>query len=169
MRILIIGFVLFVIWSFFSAWLYVDKILPSMKEPVAVATIPVPKTNEADSLMKLKALMPANLLIYFEFNETKFKPDPQNDASITEFKNWLDKYPASNLSVIGYTDFVGASDYNQALGLRRAEVVLKYLEEKGIASAKIIPDSKGEDQALGDSITKEGRARNRKVEISIKN
>jgi OOP family OmpA-OmpF porin len=169
MKILITGFVVFVIWSFFSAWLYNDKILPSMKEPVAVVTIPEPKTNEADSLMKIKALMPVNLLIYFEFNESKFKPDPQKESNITEFKNWLDKYPASILSVTGYTDFVGATDYNQALGLRRAEAVRKYLEEKGIPPTRIIADSKGKDQPLKNYITEEGRAQLRKVEISIKN
>jgi outer membrane protein OmpA-like peptidoglycan-associated protein len=169
MRILIIGFVVFVIWSFFSAWLYNDKILPSMKEPVSVVTIPKTKTNEADSLMKLKALMPVNLLIYFEFNETKFKPDPQNDISITEFRNWLDKYPASVISVTGYTDFVGATDYNQALGLKRADAVRKYIEEKGIPPARIVADSKGKDQPLKNYITEEGRAQLRRVEISIKN
>ena len=169
MRILIIGFVVFVIWSFFSVWLYVDKILPSMKKPVAVVTIPEPKNNVADSLMKLKALMPANLQIYFEFNETKFKPDPQKDAGITEFKNWLDKYPASFLSVIGYTDFIGTNDYNMALGLRRAETVRKYLEGKGIPPTRMMADSKGKDQPLGNYITEEGRAQLRRVEISIKN
>ena len=169
MRILFIGFVAFVIWCFFSAWLYNDKILPSMKEPVAVVIIPEPKSNEADSLMKLKAMMPVNLLIYFEFNEAKFKPDPQIEANITEFKNWLNKYPASILSVTGYTDFIGATDYNQALGLRRAQAVGKYLEGKGIPSGRMKPDSKGEDQPLGDFITDQGRASHRKVEISIKN
>jgi OmpA-OmpF porin, OOP family len=168
MRILIIGFVAFVIWSFFSAWLYNDKILPSMKEPVAVVTTPETKTNEADSLMKLKALMPVDLLIYFEFNEAKFKPDPQKDANITEFKNWLDKYPASILAVTGYTDLVGTVEYNQALGLRRAESVRKFLEGKGIPPARIMADSKGKDQSLKNYITEEGRALQRRVVISIK-
>jgi outer membrane protein OmpA-like peptidoglycan-associated protein len=169
MRILLIGFFVFVIWSFFSASLYNDKILPLMKEPVSVVTKPETKTNEADSLIKLKALMPVNLLIYFEFNGSKFKPDPQNDVSITEFRNWLDKYPASILSVTGYTDFVGATDYNQALGLKRAEAVRKYLEEKGIPPTRIMTDSKGNDQPLMNNISAEGRAQQRRVEISIKN
>ena len=93
MRILITGFVFFVIWCFVSAWLYNDKLLPVMKKPVTMQTIPEKQTNEADSLMKLKASMPKNLLIYFEFNDSKFKPDPQIDNSVTEFKAWLEKYP----------------------------------------------------------------------------
>ena len=110
MRILITGFVFFVIWSFISSWLYNDKLLPVMRKPIAVITIPETPTHEADSLMKLKASMPKNLLIYFEFNESKFKPDPQTDNSVSEFKAWLEKYPQSMLSVTGHTDLVGTAE-----------------------------------------------------------
>jgi OOP family OmpA-OmpF porin len=168
MRILIIGLVVFVIWSFFSTWLYVDKILPAMKKPVAVQTIPEPKTTAADSLAKLYASMPKDLMIYFEFDKIKFKTDPQTDISIAEFKSWLDKNPVSILSVTGHTDLVGSKEYNQALGLRRAKIIQKYLEEKGILPAKITTDSKGEEQPLGDYLTEEGRALNRRAQISIK-
>jgi outer membrane protein OmpA-like peptidoglycan-associated protein len=168
MRILIIGFVLFVIWSFFSTWLYVDKILPVMKEPVALQTIPEPRNNAADSLALLYASMPKDLMIYFEFDKLKFKTDPQTDISIAEFKSWMDKYPLSILSVTGHTDLVGTPDYNQALGLKRANIILKHLEGKGIPRARIITDSKGEDQPIGDYLTEEGRAKNRRAEITIK-
>jgi outer membrane protein OmpA-like peptidoglycan-associated protein len=168
MRILITGFVVFVIWCFVSAWLYNDKLLPVLHKPVPVLTTPENQTNEADSLMKLKALMPKELTIYFEFDDAKFKPDPQNDNSIAEFKAWLDKYPGSMLSVQGYTDLVGTPDFNQALGLERAEAVTKYLEAKGIPASRIITGSMGESKAFENYITKEGRAKNRKTEISIK-
>lgn len=168
MRILIIGFAVFVIWSFFSTWLYVDKILPRMKRPAAIQTIPEPKTNAADSLAKLYASMPKELMIYFEFDKVKFKTDPQTDISIAEFKSWFDKYPVSILSVTGHTDLVGTPEYNQTLGLMRAKIIQKFLEEKGIPSARILTDSKGEDQPLGDYLTEKGRAMNRRAEISIK-
>ena len=58
MRILITGIVLLVIWCFVSAWLYNDKLMPVIKKPVPIQTIPETQTNEADSLMKLKASMP---------------------------------------------------------------------------------------------------------------
>lgn len=168
MRILITGFVIFVIWCFISAWLYNDKLLPVMKKPVTVQTIPEPTTNEADSLMKLKASMPRDLLIYFEFNNSKFKPDPQTDNSIAEFSSWLDKYSGSKLSVTGYTDLVGTPDYNKALGLKRALVVKKYLEEKGINQGRIITESLGESNPIADYLTEDGRAKNRRTEVSIK-
>jgi outer membrane protein OmpA-like peptidoglycan-associated protein len=168
MRILIFGFVVFVIWSFLSTWLYVDKILPSMKEPVAMQTIPEPKNTEADSLAKLYASMPRDLMIYFEFNKLKFRTDPQTDISVADFKSWLEKYPASLLSVTGHTDLVGTTEFNQSLGLKRAMIIQKLLIDKGIPSSRIVSVSKGESQPAGDYLTTDGRAKNRRVEISIK-
>jgi outer membrane protein OmpA-like peptidoglycan-associated protein len=168
MRILITGFVFFVIWCFVSAWLYNDKLLPAMRKPITVQTIPETQTHEADSLMKLKASMPKNLLIYFEFNGTKFKPDPQTDNNVAEFKAWLDKYPQSMLSVTGHTDLVGTAEYNYKLALKRAQVVGTYLENKGVNTTRMIMDSKGSTEPAADYLTAEGRAKNRRTEISIK-
>jgi OmpA-OmpF porin, OOP family len=168
MRILISGFVVFVIWCFISVWLYVDKVLPALKPPVPEQTIPEVKTNVADSLAQIAESMPKTLMIYFEFDKAEVRTDASTDASLTEIKNWLDKYTSSILSVTGHTDYTGPSDYNQALGMRRAISVRKSFEEKGIPSSRIIVDSKGEDQPIGDNLTKEGRAKNRRSEITIK-
>jgi len=167
MRILITGFVVFVIWCFFSAWLYNDHLLPAIKKPVPVQTIPESQTNVADSLMKLKASMPKTLLIYFEFNDAKFKPDPQTDKSVAELKAWLDKYAGSTLSVTGHTDLVGTPDYNYTLALKRAQITGKYLEAQGLNAGRMKIESKGETQPAADYLTKEGRAKNRRTEISI--
>jgi outer membrane protein OmpA-like peptidoglycan-associated protein len=113
-------------------------------------------------------MMPKNLSIYFEFNDSKFKPDPQYDNSIAAFKAWLDKYPGSMLSVEGYTDLVGTTEFNQALGLKRAYIVGKYLEGHGITTDKIMAKSKGEDTHAVDYITADGRAKSRRTDISIK-
>jgi outer membrane protein OmpA-like peptidoglycan-associated protein len=168
MRIHITGFVLFVIWCFISAWLYNDKILPGMKKPVPIQTIPKSLTNEADSLMKLKESMPENLVIYFEFNGTKFKTDVQIENSITTLKAWLSKYQGSMLNVTGHTDLVGTADYNFNLGLKRADVVASFLENKGIKASSMIKASRGETEPAASYLTETGRAKNRRTEISIK-
>jgi len=168
MRILVTGFVAFVIWCFISAWLYNDILLPVINKPVTVQTIPQPQSNTADSLAQLKASMPGALLIYFEFNDSKFKPDPQTDNSIATFKSWLGKYPSSMLTVTGHSDLVGTPEFNQELGIKRARVVGKYLESMGIISSKMILDSKGESEPAADYLTADGRAKNRRTEISIK-
>jgi OmpA-OmpF porin, OOP family len=168
MKILFTGFVAFVIWSFFSTWLFVDILRPNLKKPVAVQTIPEPTNNVADSLAKIYALMPKDVMIPFEFDKARFTPEPQLETNLVEFKSWLDKYPGSMLLVTGYTDLVGTPEYNQALGLERAEVVQKYLESKGFPATSMIVSSKGEEDPVAGYITAEERAKNRRTVISIK-
>jgi len=168
MRILITGTVLFVIWAFFSAWLYNDVLLPVINKPVVVQTIPMPPDPVADSLAKIIASMPKPIMIFFEFDKTKFKADPQNESRIAEFKTWLEKYPGSQLAVTGHADIVGTSEYNQDLAFQRAQVVVKYLEELGVLTDRITTQSKGESEAVANYITPEGRAKNRNTVISIK-
>ena len=168
MRILIIGCFAFVIWSFFSAWLYVEKIKPAMNEPVRLQVVPGNLNNAADSLMRFYALMPKDLIIYFEFDKTKFVPEPETDSSVAEFKAWLDKNPGSMLIVKGQTDFIGTAEYNQALGLERALMVIDYLKSKGIDANRMMTDSKVGNQSFEDMITSEGRAKNRSTVVTIK-
>lgn len=168
MRILIPGFAVFVIWCFISAWLYNDKLLPAMHKPVPVQIIPDPQKIVADSLAKIYASMPQKLMIYFEFDKSKFKNDPQTDSRIAEFKGWLDKYPASVILVTGHTDLVGTPAYNDALALKRALVISKYIEGQGIKMEKLLTESKGSTQPAATYLTSEGRAKNRRTEITIK-
>jgi OmpA-OmpF porin, OOP family len=168
MRILFIGAVVFVIWSFFSAWFYVNNIKPAMNKLESVQPIPVTRNNLADSLMQLKALMPEDLIIYFEFDKAKFNPDAQTDNGIAEFKSWLEKDPASMLTITGNTDFIGTSEYNQVLGRERALIVQKYLESKGIAASRMKTDTEVKEQSVADKITSAGRAKNRSTVITIK-
>jgi OOP family OmpA-OmpF porin len=139
-----------------------------INKPVAVPTAPIPPNPVADSLAKIYASMPKTIMIYFEFDKAKFKDDEQTNSKVAEFKTWLDKFPASMLSVTGHTDLVGTTDYNQSLALKRAQVVAKYLEIQGIGAGRMVTESKGELQPAADNITSDGRAKNRRTEISIK-
>jgi outer membrane protein OmpA-like peptidoglycan-associated protein len=168
MRILVTGFIVFVIWSFFSTWLYVNVLKPATTKQVEAQPVTEIQSTEADTLMKFYASMPKDLTIYFEFDNYKFETDQQTDSSIAEFDKWLDKYPDYMLSVTGHTDFVGTSEYNQALGLERAQVVAKYLESKGIPSERMVIASRGKEQPVAKNIFSEGRAKNRRTEITIK-
>lgn len=168
MKIFIIGFIAFIIWCIFSAWIYNDHLLPGLRKPAPVVTVPDAGAREADSLMKLKAMMPKELTIYFEFNDAKLKADPQYDNRIAEFKAWLDKYPTHKLSVAGHTDLVGTPEYNRDLGLKRAQVAGKYIEGQGITSGRMIIESAGESQPAAGYITGEERAKNRRTVITIK-
>jgi outer membrane protein OmpA-like peptidoglycan-associated protein len=168
MRILITGSIVFVIWAFFSTWLFVDVLRPALKKPVPVVAAPETIDNVADSLAKIYALMPKDLVIWHDFDKARLIPDPEMEASLEEFKSWLDKYPESKLLVIGHTDLVGTPEYNQALGLERAQAAQKFLESKGFPASRVIVTSKGETEPAAGYITADERAKNRRTVISIK-
>jgi len=168
MRILTIGAVIFVIWAFFSTWLFVDVLKPVLKKPVETVAVPVTTNNVADSLARIYALMPKDLVIWHDFDKAGLIPDPQMETSLSEFKDWLNKYPESMLLVTGHTDLVGTPEYNKSLGLERAQAAQKFLEARGFPASRMIVSSKGEEDPAAGYITAEARAKNRRTVISIK-
>jgi len=70
--------------------------------------------------------------------------------------------------VAGYTDNSGSEKYNYELGLNRAEAVKGYLIiEKKVDPLQVIAVSYGEASPIADNKTRDGRAQNRRVEISV--
>jgi outer membrane protein OmpA-like peptidoglycan-associated protein len=75
--------------------------------------------------------------------------------------------PDLHIELAGFTDSSGEEAYNRDLSRRRAEEVLNYLVSKGIASGRLTAEGYGESQPIGDNLTEEGRAMNRRVEFRI--
>ncbi len=80
----------------------------------------------------------------------------------------LQKYPDSTIDVIGHTDSVGGTEYNQNLSARRAESVGAILGRAGVAQARIRAYGRGEGSPVASNDTTTGRAQNRRVEIVIR-
>lgn len=80
----------------------------------------------------------------------------------------MSEYPKANFSVEGHTDSIGTnSDFNQLLSERRAEVVVDFLVENGVAKSRLSFTGFGEDKPVGDNLTAAGRLSNRRVEINL--
>jgi outer membrane protein OmpA-like peptidoglycan-associated protein len=77
------------------------------------------------------------------------------------------KYPDREIIVEGHTDNVGGPDYNQRLSRDRARSVARYLKPK-TGLDKLSFRGFGADNPIADNATKEGRQKNRRVEIIIK-
>lgn len=75
----------------------------------------------------------------------------------------------SVVKVTGYTDSVGSDAHNLALSRRRADSVATYLREHGLNADSVTAAGKGEADPVGSNDTAEGRASNRRVEISLQN
>ncbi len=77
------------------------------------------------------------------------------------------EFPDTDLMVEGHTDSVGNDDYNMKLSKRRADSVVHYLNSKGVANNRFTVKGFGETAPRFDNSTKEGQAKNRRVEIGI--
>ena len=102
---------------------------------------------------------------FFDFDKAVLKPEGK-----AKLDDLVGKIKAINLEVIiavGHTDSVGADAYNQKLSVRRSEAVKAYLVTKGIEKNRVYTEGKGEKQPVADNKTKEGQAKNRRVEIEV--
>jgi len=73
-----------------------------------------------------------------------------------------------SIEIIGHTDSMGDASMNQKLSESRATAVKDYLVKQGIAADRITASGMGEDKAMADNDTAEGRAQNRRVEVIFK-
>ena len=81
----------------------------------------------------------------------------------------LKEYSYANFNVDGHTDSVGSESTNQTLSEGRAQAVVDWLVENGISRSRLTSTGYGEAKPLMDNKTRDGRARNRRVEINLKN
>ena len=177
MRPLIIGILLFLIWSSLSTWYYVCRVNDFCKEPEVSQQVSDSETQaQTDSTEVAEAAeaeevipVPEHLVIQFAFDRSDFKPSEETFRYVSDCKAYLEKNPGAMLDITGHTDAIGTSAYNQALGMKRAESVKSFFAEQGLPAEIIEITSMGESLPAAENATPEGRAANRRTEITIKN
>ena len=104
--------------------------------------------------------------VHFGFNKDNLTKEAreaidQLAASVAGTKGYI-------ITVEGGTDSVGSSDYNYDLSQRRANAVIQYLaSEKNVPAHKIYLIGLGKDKPVESNTTREGRAKNRRVDIRL--
>jgi outer membrane protein OmpA-like peptidoglycan-associated protein len=79
----------------------------------------------------------------------------------------LKEFDQTFVEVAGHTDSTGAEEYNQALSERRAKSVAAYLTSRPMRADRLITVGAGEQHPIANNATPDGRAANRRVEITI--
>ncbi|WP_170774748.1 OmpA family protein [Ruegeria lacuscaerulensis] len=113
-----------------------------------------------------------NRLIVTVPNDITFNTDsatvrPALRADLVKVGQNLNKYPNSNVEVIGHTDSDGEASYNQGLSERRARSVADILQANGVNGSRITTIGLGESRPIASNLTAAGKAQNRRVDIEI--
>ena len=88
-------------------------------------------------------------------------------TNLRELASSLQKYPDSQLLIVGHTDNVGEDSYNQLLSQRRSNSAAAYLAAQGVARTRLAATGKGESEPVTTNETDAGRQKNRRVEVAI--
>ncbi len=139
-------------------------------QPVAlrlklIASVPefaVDALPSADVLLDSTAL----LGLRFETNSTALSPSTEFVAYAEELVNTLNAAPQLSLKLIGHTDNRDEENFNDTLGLLRAQAVAGYLTQIGY-TRPITVETRGEREPIAANATPEGRYLNRRVEVRI--
>ena len=97
----------------------------------------------------------------------KYTLNSQAKADLTRFATSLKNNPNTNVQIYGYTDNTGSFAVNEKLSNERAEAVLSYLANAGVAATRLSAQGVPMADYIASNDTPEGRAQNRRVEIYI--
>ena len=103
--------------------------------------------------------------VFFDTKKTELKPE-----SITELDNvvrLMNENPNMKILISGYTDNVGKPADNLSLSKGRAVAVVNYLLNKGVRNERLSFKGLGDTKPISDNTTEEGRALNRRTELSV--
>jgi len=161
-------------WTPATAAAGCDGAIVPPKAVPAPAPAPAPAAAPAPAPAKPAAPAPAPAAAtkvtyaadtFFDFDKAVLKADGK--AKLDDLVGKVKGISLEVIIAVGHTDSVGSDAYNQKLSVRRAEAVKSYLVSKGIEKNRVYTEGKGEKQPVADNKTKEGRAKNRRVEIEV--
>lgn len=132
----------------------------AMEQATRGTNVEVSRT--ADNQLKLN--IPND--ISFDTGSAAIKP--QLRAVLDPFANSLRDDPSARLMIVGHTDNTGSDAINNPLSVERAQSVRDYLVTRGVAAQRVDTAGRGEREPVADNATEAGRAKNRRVEIFLR-
>lgn len=103
--------------------------------------------------------------ILFDVNKASLKADLK--TSLAKVAGILSVYQQFNVSIEGNTDNTGSAEHNMKLSQQRADNVKNFLVEQGIDAGRLTAKGLGMTMPIADNKTKEGRQKNRRVDLVI--
>jgi OmpA-OmpF porin, OOP family len=107
-----------------------------------------------------------SLNIEYDINKADIRP--QYNDEVARVGDFMKKYPTTTAVIEGYADEVGSDDYNIQLSQRRAESVVKSLEDTfGIDPSRLSAKGYGKTRPIADNASDAGKQKNRRIDAII--
>jgi outer membrane protein OmpA-like peptidoglycan-associated protein len=119
-------------------------------------------TEQPDGSLKL------NIPSSVTFDTNSYAIKPSFAPVLDQVAQTLQQNPEVIAQVVGHTDSTGQPAYNQTLSVNRAQSVVNYLSQRGVAPQRLSAEGRGDTQPIADNNTEAGRAQNRRVEIYLR-
>jgi len=103
--------------------------------------------------------------VFFGFDSWRLTPEAKRILKQMALAMKDEELKGRVFEIAGHTDSTGPEAYNLRLSVRRARAVKEFLVKCGIEAQRLIPKGYGEDRPLASNETKEGRRKNRRVEV----
>jgi len=112
-------------------------------------------------------LRESNITLNFDTNAENILLNADQEQYFDDLKYLLSRNSDINALVTGHTDDVGPASGNRRLSRKRAETVRDFMVDRGISVDQIVSKGMGPDEPIANNNTDEGRAQNRRVEITV--
>jgi outer membrane protein OmpA-like peptidoglycan-associated protein len=103
--------------------------------------------------------------LLFDYDSDVLRPAAREN--LATLASSLEKYPNTDLLIVGHTDSIGTDAYNQGLSERRAAAAANYLAGQGVARTRLRSVGRGESEPVAPNDTDADRQKNRRVEVAI--
>jgi outer membrane protein OmpA-like peptidoglycan-associated protein len=137
---------------------YQDKQEAKLRQQMAGSGVEVVRKGDNITLG-----MPGN--VTFALNSAQL--NPEFDPVLDKVASTLVEYNQTMIQIAGHTDSTGSHEYNMKLSEQRAMSVKNYLAGRGVPAKRMVTVGAGPDYPVASNDTPEGRAENRRVEITI--
>ena len=101
------------------------------------------------------------------FDTAKSDIKPEFHTALTSLASTLSQYERTTIKIAGHTDSRGSDSFNQNLSVQRANSVRAYLGSRSISPRRMLAVGYGESQPVADNNSEVGRAKNRRVEVTL--
>lgn len=149
-----------------------DIRIQSVGDEIEYNTIEIPSVKPGEFFQEAELVIEYDPGTTFSFTNLQFESAKADlkSTSYTHLKNLVEimkRKKDLKIQIAGHTDSDGEASANQLLSQKRAESVKNYLISQGIDATRIVAKGFGESNPIADNATSNGKAQNRRTEISI--